>query len=398
MEDIVILVGGKGKRLGDLTANFPKPLLDVNKLPFLISLMNDINRYGFKNFFLLAGHANESITKYFEENKFKYKVQIIIEKNPLGTGGAIINALPKLSNNFYCFNGDSFLKGNWLNIRSLFDTKTNGVIALKRQNDTKRFGNVVCSDNGVVTNFSEKSSDSELINAGIYLFNKKAFDGFKIENLSLENDIFPQLVKERKIKGKEISGKFIDIGLIETLEQARKDQIFNYHNAVIFDRDGTINIDEKGYTYKISDLKFNKHIKELIAFLNNNNILVFVATNQSGIARGYFTESEMNEFHEEIQRQLHLFDAHIDKFYFCPFHKDGNVSKFKKESNMRKPHTGMLKKIQSDWGLKKDNMLMIGDSDTDIKCAENFGIKSLRYNDLIDFKDLVKFINSNIHI
>ncbi len=119
MEDVVILVGGKGSRLGDITKNTPKPFLEINKEPFLITLMNDIHRFGFQKFILLAGHANDVLIEYFKKNKFNYQVEVIVENEPLGTGGAIINALPKISENFFCFNGDSFLKGNWLKIKKL---------------------------------------------------------------------------------------------------------------------------------------------------------------------------------------------------------------------------------------------------------------------------------------
>ena len=397
MEDVVILVGGQGKRLGNLTKNFPKPLLEINNIPFLTLLMNDISRYGFKNFFLLAGHASESLKYYFDNNKFDYNVQIIIENEVLGTGGSIINALPKLSDKFFCFNGDSFLKGNWLNIKRLFDNNTDAVIALKEVKDPGRFGSVICDLDGTIENFSEKSSKSKIINAGIYLFNKKVFSKYKIGNISLEKDIFPRLVKQKKLKGKLIDGKFIDIGIEETLRIARKERFFNYKNAVVLDRDGTINLDD-GYTYKSSDLVFNEHIKDFIVYLNDKNILVIVATNQSGIARGFFDESEMHTFHKEMQKQLHDSSAHIDKFYFCPFHKDGKLKKYKKDSKLRKPNIGMLEKIQSDWFLEKDNMLMIGDSNTDIECANNFGIKSLKYDQSLNLNKLINFVDTHLKI
>ena len=94
MEDVVILVGGKGSRLGNITTNTPKPFLEINKEPFLITLMNDIHRFGFKKFILLAGHANQILIEYFKKINLIIQLKIIVENEPLGTGGAIINALP----------------------------------------------------------------------------------------------------------------------------------------------------------------------------------------------------------------------------------------------------------------------------------------------------------------
>ena len=149
--------------------------------------------------------------------------------------------------------------------------------------------------------------------------------------------------------------------------------------AIIFDRDGTLNEDD-GYTYKIEKLKWKPGAIELIKFLNEKKYFIFVATNQSGIARGIFSENDMHNFHITMQNELKKFKAHIDKFYFCPYHKEGVIEKYKKDSEDRKPSTGMLVKIIKEWGLDKRNIVLIGDKDTDIDCAKNFNIKGLKYN------------------
>ena len=89
-----------------------------------------------------------------------------------------------------------------------------------------------------------------------------------------------------------------------------------------------------------------------------------------------------------MQTSLFNEGAHIDKFYYCPYHIDGKIDKYKKNSEDRKPNVGMLKKIMKDWGLSKKEMLMIGDRVTDTECAENFKIQGLLYNNesnLFDF-------------
>ena len=93
-----------------------------------------------------------------------------------------------------------------------------------------------------------------------------------------------------------------------------------------------------------------------------------------------------------MQKELRKSGAHIDKFYFCPFHKDGIIDKYKLDSNDRKPNVGMLDKILEEWDLKKNNLIMIGDRDTDIECANKFGIKSYLYNgkdNLLDCIDIL---------
>ena len=101
MHTAVILVGGIGSRLGSLTTNFPKPMLHVKDEPFLILLMKNIRRFGIKNFILLSGHANEILISHFEKNHYDFNVKIIVEKELLGTGGAIKNAVDILPNEFF---------------------------------------------------------------------------------------------------------------------------------------------------------------------------------------------------------------------------------------------------------------------------------------------------------
>ena len=394
MDQCVILVGGKGSRLGEITAKFPKPMLEVNDEPFLFYLIKQAKSFGFKKILLLAGHAPEQIENYINNLKLEnISIDIKKEQAPLGTGGALVNAYNYLDNEFFLMNGDSIIDGNWLSINKFLDDSNDIAIALVKMKDCRRYGTVSLKDNKV-TDFIEKnnSSDDGLINGGVYFIKKKIFKGLRVENLSFENDILPFHVKRKKVAGKEIKGFFIDIGIPESLEQARQIDWKNKKKAVIFDRDGTLNIDD-GYTHKISELRWKDGAIELLKFLNDSNILVLVATNQAGIAKGIFREADMHNFHREMQNQLRIKGAHIDSFYFCPYHIDGEVAEYKRNSKDRKPNTGMLEKISHEFSLQKKNMLMIGDRDTDTQCANNFMISSILYNgmdNLMTLRDNIK--------
>lgn len=391
MSQCVILVGGKGSRLGDIAKNYPKPMLEINEKPFLMYLIEMVQRFGFEEILLLASHANHVVIDYFKnyENK-QCKVKIIIEESPLGTGGAIVNAFDHLEETFYCINGDSIIEGNWISLNPLLKNKFKAIIGLTEVSDPARYGSIEI-DGEKITDFNEKniSSSSKLINAGIYLLKKEIFKNYKKNFISLEKEIFPKLLELGELGGAKIKGYFIDIGTPESLIEAKNRTWSANKKAVIFDRDGTLNIDN-GYTYKIEDLKWKKGAKELIKYLNDNNYLVFVATNQSGIARAKYSESDMFIFHNEMQNQLRKIGAHIDKFYFCPYHIDGVIEKFRKDSINRKPNTGMLENIKDEWFLLKKNMYMIGDSSVDIKCASNFNIKSFLYDGQNNLNEVLK--------
>jgi len=393
MKQCVVLVGGKGTRLGDVTVNFPKPLLSINSKPFLEYLLSYIERYGFKEVLLLAGHANIEIIKFANNYKnSSLNVEVIVEKTPLGTGGSLINAYEKLDDIFFMLNGDSLLDGNWLSIISDLKEDINISMALTEVSDSGRYGAVKLSKKTVVS-FEEKRKETKsipgLINAGIYCVRKKILKDIGLKKISFEKDILPALVSEKKVAGKKIAGYFIDIGTQETLKEANLTQWLKNRKAVILDRDGTLN-EDRGYTYKAEDLIWKPGAKEFIKNLNKRNYYVFVATNQSGIARGKYSEDDMHKFHDKMQEELMKSGAYIDKFYYCPYHRDGIKLKYKKESNDRKPNTGMLEKITKEWSLNKKNLFFIGDSASDLECANNFKIKAYKYNGKDDLMTIFK--------
>lgn len=155
--------------------------------------------------------------------------------------------------------------------------------------------------------------------------------------------------------------------------------------AAFLDRDGVIN-KEKGYVYKIEDFEWIDGSKETIKYLNDRDYLVFVVSNQSGIARGYYSEYQVINLHNYINQELNKVNAHIDEFFYSPFYPNIK-NEYKHLAHLRKPKTGMLDLANKKWPIDKLNSFMIGDKDTDIECANNFGIRGHLFKDksLLDF-------------
>lgn len=126
---------------------------------------------------------------------------------------------------------------------------------------------------------------------------------------------------------------------------------------------------------------------ETIKHFNKLGYLTFVVTNQSGIGRGYYTETDMNILHDWMKSELAKHDAHIDKFYHCPYHPDAILSEYKKISNDRKPASGMILKAFEEFDIDKSKSFLIGDKLTDIQAAETAGITGyfFRQGSLLDF-------------
>ena len=139
--------------------------------------------------------------------------------------------------------------------------------------------------------------------------------------------------------------------------------------AFLFDRDGVL-IKNYGYVYKIEKIKWLKGVFKAINFLNKKKIKVFVVTNQSGIARGYFTINELNNFHKFFINELKKKDCKINEIFFCPHHSKGLIKKYRKKCRCRKPNNQMILNIMKKYNFKAENLFMIGDQETDYLCAK----------------------------
>lgn len=145
--------------------------------------------------------------------------------------------------------------------------------------------------------------------------------------------------------------------------------------AVFLDRDGTINI-EKEYLYQAKEFEFIPGVPEAIRLLNEAGIMVVVVTNQSGVARGYYTEDDVEILHRHIAQELKLHEAHIDAWLYCPHHPDGRGS-YALPCMCRKPLPGMLFEAATRYDIDLDDSIMIGDKQADIEAGIAAGCQTI---------------------
>jgi D-glycero-D-manno-heptose 1,7-bisphosphate phosphatase len=148
--------------------------------------------------------------------------------------------------------------------------------------------------------------------------------------------------------------------------------------ALFLDRDGVINVD-KGYVSRIDDFEWVEGAAEAIARFNARDWLVFVVTNQSGIARNYYTEADMHKLHDWMLDELSKKNARVDKLYYCPFHEDGENPVYRQASFDRKPRPGMLLRAMSDFPVKREQSFLIGDKETDMEAARAAGVAGFMF-------------------
>ncbi len=141
------------------------------------------------------------------------------------------------------------------------------------------------------------------------------------------------------------------------------------NRAVFFDRDGVINR-EVSYLDSIDKVEILEGISKAIKLLNENNFKVIIITNQSGLARRYFTKRTLEEIHDFIIKELRKESAHIDAIYYCPHHPDDDC-------NCRKPRIGLINKAEKELKLDLKSSFLIGDKVTDIQAGLNAGLKTI---------------------
>lgn len=381
--DLVILAGGRGKRISEFTKKIPKPLIKVNNIEFIQYLINFYSKYNLRKIFILTGYKGEKFEK-FNKKYFNFiETECIREKKKLGTAGAILQLRNKIKENFILINGDSFVNYDATRfIKKKLSKKIISKILLVKNNNYKSNNKLaklkINKDKLVVNN-------GKLMNAGIYFFNKKIFKYLKSKKNSLENEVLKDLIKKQLVQGVYSNKKLLDIGTYANLNKAKNFLKQNTNSySVFFDRDGVINLDKK-YVHKIKDFKFRKNVLPTLKYLNYNKINIFVVTNQAGIAKGLYSEKDFFRLSKQIKILLDKKNIYINDLEFCPFHPQAIIKKYKKKSGYRKPGNLMIEKIKKRWGIMSNKSYMIGDKISDYKAAK----KSRIYFEYVE-KDILK--------
>jgi D-glycero-D-manno-heptose 1,7-bisphosphate phosphatase len=387
LKQAVFLVGGLGTRLRNLTQNTPKPLIAIHHRPFLDILIEEAARWGFTDILLLGGYLGEQMTARYDGRSVRgATVRVLIEPEPLGTGGALKFALRHLAERFLLANGDTFFD---INLRALAADIpiSGGVMALRSGVEGTRYGRVGL-DAGYVRSFYAPGGQVHgPINGGIYALDRAIVARLGDGPVSLESTVFPQLAKEGLLRGQTFENYFIDIGIPEDLDRARADLPSRLTRPALFlDRDGVLNV-EKGYLHRREDLCWMQGARETVRLANDKGWFVFVVTNQAGVARGYYEESDIHTLHSFMQEDLAATGAHIDAFEYCPHHPDGTRPGYDKACDRRKPKPGMIRDLLKTWPVDAAKSFMIGDMPHDVAAAKAAGIRGHQFpgGDLLGF-------------
>ena len=368
-----VLAGGLGTRLRSVVDDRPKVLAQVHARPFLMFLLDQLAAADFRSVVLCTGYLGEQIHRTFGETYKCLRIVYSQEPKPLGTGGALRFALPQITSDpVLVLNGDSFcgidLKSY---VRWHGDHRAAASMVLTRVLRSERYGSVKLDQEARITNFSEKQQciGPGWINAGIYMLDRHLLASIPEEgNVSLEREVFPRWTGPG-LYGYYSPAHFLDIGTPEDFSSA--EQFFQVgppamaKPALVLDRDGTI-IEEREYLSDSAGVKLIPGAGAALRELKKMGFSLVVITNQSGIARGFFSAAVLQEIHARLEQLLAEAGVRLDGIYICPHRPEDDC-------RCRKPKLGLMQQAASDLGFTPEHSIVIGDKASDVEMGRNAG-------------------------
>ena len=401
MKQAIILAGGKGTRLASILNGQPKPLVLIDNIPLLEYQIKYLISFGFLDIKILVNYKSELIKDFCSKKEFSSNVEIIDDGNtPLGTAGSIFKIIDLLADSFLVVYGDTYFNINLDKLSDFHLSKnSDGITLLTHPNDHPFDSDLVELNNKFeVVNFHpyphiDGFYSANLVNAAMYLVNKAVLNNlnikFKNKIIDFGKDVFPMLLTDKVLKSYKTFEYIKDCGTPARVERVNshiksgvfeKSSVLKKQKLILVDRDGTI-IKEKNYLKSISQIEIFDESYDAVRKVNKKGDRIIMITNQPVIARGDVSISGLKKIHNYIEWEIGKKGGYFDDIYFCPHHPDkgfvGEIAKYKIKCTCRKPEIDMLNRSFSDYNGDLDLSWFIGDTTTDIKTANNFGIKNI---------------------
>ncbi len=222
-----IICGGLGTRLRPLTFDIPKPMVPVHSKPFLQYIVEHFRDWGVERFVFCTGHLHDNIEAHFGDGTgFDVGIVHSVEPEPLGTGGALLNARHLLDGSFFLAYGDSYLPLDLDDLSECFEkNNAEGAITVYENTDSIAPNNVRLAKDGRVLDYVKKNPPASMncLEAGLSLFDRNILDLAPGRKFSLEEAILPQLINRGRLFGFLTPRRFYDIGTPDGLERAKRE-------------------------------------------------------------------------------------------------------------------------------------------------------------------------------
>ena len=417
VDHLVIVAGGKGARLAQLFPGLPKALLPIGDKPVLAHQLELAAACGIRVVTILAGHLSGKIIEFVGDGAaFGLKARVLVESEPLGSAGALIQNLNVLPEDFFVLYGDVMAAVDLSPMAQFHLDSDADFTCLVHPNDHPLDSDLVeVDDHSRVTAIHAYPHPPDrdfanLVNAALYVVRRDALRPWsgQTKHLDFTKDVMLGLLTAgAKVFAYRSTAYARDMGTPKRLKQVDADwragkialtQSNRARPAVFLDRDGTLNID-KGHLRHPQDLELLPGVGEALAVLRHAGFCLVVLTNQAVIARGEATERDVAAIHRRLEWELGKLGAYLDGIYACPHHPDsgfpGERVELKIACNCRKPATGLVDRACRELSIDASKSWMIGDQARDVEMAHRAGLRSIlvqtgatgldgRFHDLLD--------------
>ncbi|MFI5843816.1 HAD-IIIA family hydrolase [Catenuloplanes sp. NPDC051500] len=393
----VILAGGRGTRLREISADLPKPLVPILGRPVLEYQIESLRRSGVTEVVLVVGHLGELIRDHFGDGaRFGVRIGYFTETTPLGTAGCFAELRHRLPERFLVVYGDVMLDVDVARLARFHDGHRGAISMFVHPNDHPADSDVVDVDDGdVVRGLLRKNEPRadwyrNLVNAGILLCERRVFDGLTAGRAAdLERDVVLPAIGGGAVRAYRSSEYVKDMGTPEryrqVTEHVRRGVVAARclrvkRKAVFLDRDGTLN-QHVGLVSTPEQLHVVDEAFDALAALNDSAYLAIVITNQPVVARNLCTLDGLRRIHRKLETVLGEHHVYLDDLYFCPHHPDRGYpeenAEYKIVCGCRKPATGLIHRAADDHNIDLTASYLVGDTTVDVQTGRTAGLRTI---------------------
>lgn len=395
---VVIMAGGRGTRIAPVQDHVPKPMIPVAKRPVIEYGIRCLARQGYTDITLVVGYLGRIIQDYFGDgSKFGVSLTYFVEKEPLGTAGALFRmyAAGMIQEDFFLINGDIMLDIDFRRMEEYHRKKGGYGTIFTHPNSHPQDSALIFADSEKrIVRWLNKEDERTLyknrVNAGIHIISPRLL---KDRNLAGKVDLDREVLKPCVPGGGLYvydSPEYVkDMGTpqryYEVCDDVAKGKVSarnlgKKQKAVFLDRDGTLN-KYCGFVRQASQIELTDGAAEALTEINKSGYLAIVVTNQPVIARGECTLEELNRIHNRLETLLGEAGAWLDDIFFCPHHPEkgfaGERTEYKIQCDCRKPKPGLLLRAAEQYNIELSESYMVGDSGTDIIAGKAAGCRSI---------------------
>ncbi|MEU4240002.1 HAD-IIIA family hydrolase [Actinoplanes sp. NPDC026619] len=393
----MILAGGRGERLRPFTDDRPKAMVPIAGKPLLAYQIDSLRRCGLTDILLVTGYRGEQIASFFGDgSRLGVRLEYFVEREPLGTAGALVRLRADLPEQILVLYGDLMLDADLSRFVAFHRGHSGSCSIVVHPNGHPADSDVVVLDaRDMVRDILRKNVPRSQpyfnrVSAGLVLLDRTALTNLPEDRpLDLESDVLVPAMVAGSLYGYRTPEYIKDMGTHDRLAQVERDvvnglverrNLAHPQRAVFLDRDGTIN-DHVGFLVRPEQLRVRDEVYEALELLNRSDYLAIVVSNQPVIARNLCSIEQLNAIHCRLESMLGERHVYLDDLFYCPHHEHagfpGENKAYKIVCECRKPKTGMVRDAARRYGIDLSASYLIGDTTVDVQTGKNSGVRTI---------------------